>query len=104
MGVGLGENSAELVNQKCFFLVGGLPLFVMAGEPEADNGLFGKLTITESWIGPVRPRPNVEGSAVTGLLRGLISDPIGLLKDCSPAQDSRGVGLVAIELMLPDKE
>lgn len=104
LGVGLGELSAELLNQKCFFLVGGLPLLVTAGEPEADNGLFGRFTITASCTSPVRPRPSVEGSAVTGLLRGLMSDPIGLQKDCSAAHDSRGFGLVAIELILPVTE
>lgn len=100
----MGEHSAELLNQKCFFLVGGLPLFVTTGDPEADNGLFGKVAIIESCAGTARPRPNVDGSAVTGLLRGLISDPIGLLKDCSAAHDSRGFGLVATELILPDRE
>ena len=103
-GDGLGEHSAELLNQKCFFLVGGLPLLVTIGDPEADNGLFGKLATTESCPGAVRPMPKVEGSAVTGLLRGLTSDPTGLLKDCSAAHDSRGFGLVAIELILPDRE
>lgn len=104
LGVGLGEPSAELLDQKCFFLVGGLPLLVTAGEPEADSGRFGKVTTPDSCIGSERPRPNVAGSAVTGLLRGLTSEPIGLLNDCSPAQERRGFGLVAMELILPERE
>lgn len=43
LGVGVGEGSLPCVDQKCFFLGGGLPADDTMGEPVADRGLFGML-------------------------------------------------------------
>lgn len=42
-GVGVGEGSFPCVDQKCFFLGGGLPADDIIGEPDADKGLLGML-------------------------------------------------------------
>lgn len=43
LGVGVGEGSLSWVDQKCFFLGGGLPADEIIGEPDADKGLLGIL-------------------------------------------------------------
>ena len=101
-GVGVGDRLGEFENQKCFFLVGGLPEPVTAGEPEADNGLFGRLIIDIAFSALAEAEnSSVAVSAVRGLSGGLsISKPVGELT----FDMVRGVGLAAIELILPDTE
>lgn len=43
LGVGVGEGSFPCVDQKCFFLGGGLPADDTIGDPDADRGLLGML-------------------------------------------------------------
>ena len=92
----------EFENQKCFFLVGGLPEVVTAGEPEADKGLLGRLTIDIAFSALAEAENNrVAVSAVLGRSGGLsTSRPVGELT----SDIVRGVGLAAIEFILPDTE
>lgn len=101
-GVGVGDRVGEFENQKCFFLVGGLPELVTAGDPDADKGLFGRFIIDRAFSARAgAENSNVVGSAVLGLATGL---SISALMGEMIFGVARGVGLVAIELILPDTE
>ena len=71
LGVGVGDEWLEWLNQKCFFLVGGLPDPATAGDPEAESGLFGRLIIDMdlSALADSEKR-SIAGSAVLGRSNG----------------------------------
>jgi hypothetical protein len=97
VGVVTGE---PVLNQKCFFLVGGLPEVRVAGESDADKGLFGRLIMVRDLSFDDMPGDIVESaSAVRGRSGELIFESLEELITSA----GRGVGL-AMELMLPDKE
>jgi hypothetical protein len=102
LGVGVGEMPGEFDDQKCFRLVGGLPDAVIAGEPDADSGRFGRLIAVSAFSARAGPENSrVVASAVLGRSRGLsVSGEIGELI----VRTDFGVGLAAMELMLPDSE
>lgn len=103
LGVGVGDRLGEFEDQKCFFLVGGLPELVTAGDPEAERGLLGRLIIDFAFSARSKPENSrVVGSAVLGRSGGLsMSVAMGELRFVDGV---RGVGLAAIELILPDTE
>jgi hypothetical protein len=91
------------LNQKCFFLLGGLPDRVTAGEPEADNGRLGRLTASSFADCRATLASKVAGSAVLG--RGLATGSsmiLGLVGELSV--DELCGAWLAIELMLPERE
>lgn len=101
LGVGVGEGSFPCVDQKCFFLGGGLPAEEIMGDPDADNGLLGILR-RFSVSGRAQPEKIKAASAVFGLRSTGASIMTGLAGTGDSIMLS-GIGL-AIELMLLDKE
>ena len=89
---------AEWLNQKYFFL-GGLPELRLPGDPDAESGRLGKLIIDNDLSEPI-PGDSVErASAVFGLCGSLL-----VSVDDVTVNVGFGVGLVAIELRLPETE
>jgi hypothetical protein len=98
-GVAAGELLLEWLNQKYFFLLGGLPEVNVPGDPEADRGRLGRL-IMDRFLSEAMPDDKVDkASAVFGL-----SGETEVLVEDVTTTIGLGVGLAAIELMLPDRE
>jgi hypothetical protein len=103
LGVGVGDELGEFEDQKCFFFVGGLPELCTAGELDAERGLFGRFTIERAFSARADPeKSKVAGSAVLGRT-GVLSSSKGLGEFIN-ITGLRGVGLAAIELILPETE
>ena len=99
VGVGDGVECCDGLNQKCFFLFGGLPDNVTDGDPDADNGRFGMDRVSSFSSLDITGDSNVEGSAVLGRCFGGLSPNMrGLVGELTVEL------LFAIELMLPDSE
>jgi hypothetical protein len=99
LGVVNGEPPPDWLNQKYFFLLGGLPELRVPGDPEADSGRLGRLII-DKVLSEAMPSDKVErASAVLGLSGERCASFDGLTMNVG-----FGAGLAAIELMLPETE
>lgn len=101
LGVGVGEGSFPCVDQKCFFLGGGLPDEEIIGDPDADKGLLGILRRLSA-SGRAQPEKSKAASAVFGLRSAGASVMTGLV-DMGDSRMLSGRGL-ARELILLDRE
>jgi hypothetical protein len=98
VGVGDGEECCDGLNQKCFFLFGGLPDNVTDGDPDAESGRLGMESVSSFSSRERTGDRSVDGSAVLGRCFGGLS-PIhrGRVGELTAEL------LLAIELMLPDR-
>jgi hypothetical protein len=99
LGVVNGEPPPDWLNQKYFFLLGGLPELRVPGDPEADSGRLGRLIIDKVLSEAMRSDKVERASAVLGLSGETCASFDGLTMNVG-----FGAGLAAIELMLPETE
>jgi hypothetical protein len=99
VGVDNGEECCDGLNQKCFFLFGGLPENVIDDGPDADNGRLGIERVSSLSPLDMTGDSSSKGSAVLGLcLGGLSVIRRGLVGELTAEL------LLAMELILPDSE
>jgi hypothetical protein len=63
LGVETGDPLLEWVNQKYFFLVGGLPELKLPGDPDAESGRFARLIMDMDRSSVVMAGESVESAS-----------------------------------------